>query len=150
VQLKGNIARFKARQRISGRVCVPDHFDWFCLKKNIFFKQKGGPWLQKEKCDQKLFVKKKSRLVGNGQRWSLRQHSCNPLCHGWSDLIQLFLDLSSLDRHPQECLHNHQPKCGCILPIHSTLEPKFFVTGHATDFFLHFQKTVSMRTTRRW
>ncbi len=54
-----------------------------------------------------------------------------------------------LYRHAQECLHNLQPKSGCVLPMHSLLQAKFFVASCA-DVFLHFQKTVPMRTTRRW
>ncbi len=31
-----------------------------------------------------------------------------------------------LHRHPQECLHNLQPKSGCVLPVYSLLQTKFF------------------------
>jgi hypothetical protein len=54
-----------------------------------------------------------------------------------------------LHRHPRECLYNLQPKSGCVLPMH-LLQAKFFCHWSCVDFCLHFQKTVSMRTTRRW
>ena len=52
-----------------------------------------------------------------------------------------------LYRHAQECLHNLQPKSGCVLPMHSLLQTKFFCRSScAADFCLRFY----MRTTRRW
>ena len=43
------------------------------------------------------------------------------------------------------------PTSGYVLPMQSLLEAKSFVVHHVrADFWLHFQKTFSMRTTRCW
>ena len=57
----------------------------------------------------------------------------------------------SLLRDPQECRYDLQPTSGYVLLMHPLLEAKSFDTRHVrADFYLHFQKTISMRTTRCW
>ncbi len=53
-------------------------------------------------------------------------------CRDMGDFHRHYL----LYRHTQKCLHNLQPKSGCVLPMHSLLQAKFFCRWPCARGFL--------------